>query len=318
MPIYLPRSDMESIFRKAVMLTVSFLMASVGFSLSLIASLLGIFFPHIQERRPRRQDPTRVSKGKKPRRHQVHATSRSRDRHGLVTAVTEEPRPVFSILVQPISNAAYDSDGFIVTKPTEQEERGRSQTSIGDAPNLGSPPPSQHSRASMSPSEYSERSEWSTQAYDFPTASSEESSPPRNSHVHGFRIGRAWKKSKTSLPSPTEETITKHPPPIKKSKTFTKRPSAEKKGICKARSFCVMEREKTPKVSSPRPRTQPYEAPYFTPLPGSGPVLSVPKAKPVRSTLFESKELVLGIELFWAGMYGIEDQGVTVSKVWVV
>ncbi len=33
MPIYLPRSDMESIFRKAVMLTVSFLMASVGFSL---------------------------------------------------------------------------------------------------------------------------------------------------------------------------------------------------------------------------------------------------------------------------------------------
>lgn len=286
MPIYLPRSDMESILRKVVMLTASFLMASVGFSLSLIASLLGIFFPDIQERPPRRQDPIRVSKGKKPRRRQVHDTSRSRDRHGLVTAITEEPQPVFNLLVQPISNAAHDSDGFIDTEPTEQGERGRSPTSIGDAPNLGSPLPSQPSRSSISPSEYSERSEWSTQTYDFPTASSEESSP-HNSHVHGahgFRIGRAWKKSKTSLPSPTEETITKHPPPIKKSKTFTKRPSAEKKGICKARSFCVMEREKTPKVPSPRPRTQPYEAPYFTPLPGSGPVLSVPKAKPVRSS----------------------------------
>ncbi|KAK0481831.1 hypothetical protein IW261DRAFT_1472670 [Armillaria novae-zelandiae] len=284
MPIYLPHSDMESIFRKAVMLTASFLMALVGFSLSLIASLLGIFFPDIQERPPRRQDPIHVSKGKRPRRHQVRDTLRSRDQHGLVTTVTEEPRPVFNILVQPINNAAHDSDGFIVAEPTEQGERGRSQALISDAPNLESPPPSQHSRASMSPSEYSERSEWSTQTYDFPTASSEELSPPRNSHVHGFRIGRAWKKSKNSLPSPTEEMIPKHPPPIKKSKTFTKRPSAEKKGICKARSFCVMEREKTPKVPSPRPRTQPYEAPYFTPLPGSGPVLSVPKAKPVRSS----------------------------------
>ncbi|KAK0198740.1 hypothetical protein F5146DRAFT_1020832 [Armillaria mellea] len=283
MPIYLPRSDMESIFRKAVMLTVSFLMASVGFSLSLIASLLGIFFPDIQERPPRRQDPIRVSKGKKLHRHQVRDTFRSRDQHGLVAAVAEEPRPVFNLLVQPISNATHDSDGFVVTESMEQGERGRSQTLTSDAPNLGSPPPSQHSRASMSPSEYSERSEWSAQTYDFPTASSEESSP-RNSHVHGFRIGRAWKKSKTSLPSPTEETVSTHPPPIKKSKTFNKRPSTEKRGICKARSFCVMEREKTPKVPSPRPRTQPYEAPYFTPLPGSGPVLSVPKAKPVRSS----------------------------------
>ncbi|KAK0456168.1 hypothetical protein EV421DRAFT_1750811 [Armillaria borealis] len=279
MPIYLPRSDMESIFRKAVMLTVSFLMASVGFSLSLIASLLGIFFPDIQERPPRRKDPIRVSKGKKPR-NQVRDTVRSRDRHSLVT---EESRPVFNLLVQPISNAAHGSDGLTVTEPTEQGEQGRSQTSISDTPNLGSSPPSQHSRASMSPSEYSERSEWSAQTYDFPTASSEESSP-RNLHVHGFRIGRAWKKSKTSMPSPTEETIPSNPPPIKKSKTFNKRPSTEKKGICKARSFCVMEREKTPKVPSPRPRTQPYEAPYFTPLPGSGPVLSVPKAKPARSS----------------------------------
>lgn len=263
------------------MLTVSFLMASVGFSLSLIASLLGIFFPDIQERPPRRKDPIRVSKGKKPRRHQVRDTFRSRDQHGLVT---EEPRPVFNLLVQPIGNAAHDSDGLTVTEPTERGERGRSQTLINDSPNLGSSPPSQHSRASMSPSEYSEHSEWSAQTYDFPTVSSEESSPPRNSHVHGFRIGRAWKKSKTSMPSPTEETIPSNPPPIKKSKTFNKRPSTEKKGICKARSFCVMEREKTPKVPSPRPRTQPYEAPYFTPLPGSGPVLSVPKAKPVRSS----------------------------------
>ncbi|KAK0465462.1 uncharacterized protein EV420DRAFT_1514474 [Desarmillaria tabescens] len=279
MPIYLPRSDMESMFRKAFMLTVSFLLASVGFSLSVVSFLLGIFFPDIQERPPRRKDPIRVSKRKKPRQHQVRDTTRSRER-GLVT---EEARPVFNLLVQPIDNV-HDSDGPIVTEPTE---RGRSETLMSDAPNPGSSSPPPHSRASMSPSEYSERSESSAQIYDFPTASSEESSPLRNSHVHGFRIGRAWKKSKSSIPmpSPMERSIVNDLPTIKKSKTFHKSSSMEKKGICKARSFCVIEREKNPKVPSPRPRTHPYEAPYFTPLPGSGPVLSVPKAKqPSRSS----------------------------------
>ncbi|KAK0208646.1 hypothetical protein DFS33DRAFT_1304817 [Desarmillaria ectypa] len=280
MPIYVPRSDMESMFRKAFMLTASFLLASIGFSLSVVSSLLGIFFPDIQERPPRRKDPIRVSKGKKLHRYQVHDTSRSRDQRGLVT---EEAGPVFNLLVQPIDNISHDSDGLIVTEPTE---RGRSETLMSDAPNLGSSPPPQHSRMSMSPSEYSERSESSTRSYDFPTASSEESSPHRNSHVHGFRIGRSWKKSKSSIPmpSPMERPIVNNPPTIKKSKTFNNNSSIEKKGICKARSFCVMEREKTLKVPSPRPRTQPYEAPYFTPLPGSGPVLSVPKAKPSRSS----------------------------------
>ncbi|KAG7452215.1 uncharacterized protein BT62DRAFT_926423 [Guyanagaster necrorhizus] len=206
------------------MLSVSFLLASVGFSLSVVSSLLGMFFPDIQERPPRRKDPIRVSRRKNPHRHQNRDRSWSPDQHGLVT---EEARPVFNLLVQPIDNVTYDD--LIVTEPTE---RGLSETLLSDASGLGSSPPSQPSRASMSPSEYSERSESSAQTYDFPIVSSEESSPHHNSHMHGFRIRRTWKKSKSSIPMPssTELPILNNPSTIKKSKTFNKSPRTEKKG----------------------------------------------------------------------------------------
>ncbi|KAF9024130.1 hypothetical protein BDZ89DRAFT_1114805 [Hymenopellis radicata] len=261
-------TNMDHVFRSAFIGSASILFACVGFCLSAASALLGLFFPHIHERPPARAPHSEYAL--------LHGnegmTLWRRHQHDLVKHRPRHPHSISSFNLWPISSITPDS-----TQVADFNISG----AVTDAPSDTRESSPQSLRSSTS-------SSGSSTLIPSPTASEFGQSQSNG----GFHIGRSWTRKKVqSLSSPTDSK-----PGVKLSRVQTLLPSkASSKsvephvGISKAKSFCVAEkaRKASLKPPVPRPRTQPYDAPYFAPPPISEAGLPQPTiriVKPGRSS----------------------------------
>ncbi|KAF8921894.1 hypothetical protein CPB85DRAFT_1264998 [Mucidula mucida] len=278
-------TNMDHVFRSAFIGSASILFACVGYCLSVVSALLGLLFPDIHERPPARAPPLTIRTSVQPKKG-LPSPSRQRRDESLAPPVasprlgeTPPVSPTFNLVVQPVADyprSPIKSDSK--QAPDFNLDRSGAVIDASSDTRESSPPSLRSSTSSTS----------SSTLIPSPTSSD---FCPSQSKV-GLRIGRSWTRKKVqSCSSPTDST-----PGVKLSRVQTLLPSKTSPkslepqvGISKAKSFCIAEkgRKASLKPPVPRPRTQPYDAPYFAPRPISEAGLPEPTiriVKPSRSS----------------------------------